>query len=213
MIIDTPQITTHQIMHLHADHVDIVIRYLDPIGPTNSKNIQPAEAKALAAAGIKLALVSEGWGDFAHGGISAGAGDRDAGYALERLPLLGAPSNACVLFAVDTDANQAQISKLVMPYFVAIRTAFAGTSYRNGVYGSGAVCAQVVEAGLADMGWLSCSMGWSGSKAYLAAKPSELVLVQHHPTRLAGLDCDTNDALGDFGAFLAFSPESGIPVA
>lgn len=213
MIIDTPQITTHQIVHLQADHIDTIIRYLDPIGPNNSKNVQPAEAKALAEVGIKLALVSEGWGDFAHGGISAGAGERDAQYALERLPLLGAPDNTCVFFAIDTDASPSQIGKLVIPYFTAIKQVFGITAYRIGVYGSGAVCQAVIQAKLVNCTWLSCSMGWSGSRVYLAAKPPELVLVQHTPTHLAGLDCDPDDALGDFGAFLAFSNKSDILVA
>ena len=45
-------------------------------------------------------------------------------------------------------------------------------------------------------------MGWGGSRAYLAAKPTPLVLVQSTPTTLANMDCDPNDALGEFGDFL-----------
>lgn len=201
-IIDTPQITSSQIVHLQADGIKTVIRYLSPINPHGTKCVQPAEAKALAAAGIRLALVNEGWGDFAHGGISAGAGQRDGAFCAAYAPTVGAPIRACIFFAVDVDPSMAQINKLVLPYFTAIKAAFAGSGYRIGVYGSGNTCDMVIANGLADLAWLSCSMGWGGSRAYLAAKPPQLVLVQHTPTTLANLDVDPNDALGDFGDFI-----------
>lgn len=206
-IIDTNQNTTNQIVHLTADGLETVIRYISPINPAGEKCVKEAEARALAAAGIKLGLVCEGWGDFAHGGISAGAGERDGEFCAAYAPKVGASSNAGIFFAVDVDAASSQIKKLVLPYFGAIKTAFAGTSLRIGVYGSGAVCQAVIAANLADLAWLSCSMGWTGSRAYLAAKPKELVLVQHVPTILARMDCDPDDKLGDFGDFLPFAPQ------
>jgi len=203
-IIDTPQNTTNQIVHLQADGIKTVIRYLSAINPSGEKCVKPPEAKALAAAGIRLGLVNEGFGDFAHGGISAGAGERDGEFCAKYAATVGAPAGACVFFAVDVDAGPAQITKLVLPYFASIKAAFANSGLRIGVYGSGAVCSSVTGASLAELAWLSCSLGWSGSRAYLAAKPTELVLVQHVPTTLANLDVDPDDALGDFGDFLPF---------
>ncbi len=59
-----------------------------------------AEAAAMAAAGMRLGLVNEGWGDFAHGGISAAAGERDATVSLEYARGLGAAQpGAAVYFA------------------------------------------------------------------------------------------------------------------
>ena len=202
MIIDTPQVTIRQIPHLQADNIGTVIRYLSAINPTGSKVVQPAEAKALATAGIKLGLVNEGWGDFAHGGISAGAGERDGAYCAAAAPKVGAPKGACIFAAVDVDATLAQINKLVAPYFAAFRTPLIAAGFRVGVYGSGDVCDFIAASGLAELAWLSCSMGWGGSRAYLAAKPPPLVLVQSTPTTLANMDCDPNDALGEFGDFL-----------
>ena len=57
--------------------------------------------------------------------------------------------------------------------------------------------------GLADLSWLSCSTGWSGSKEYLAS--NRWALRQHLPQRIAGLDTDPNDANGDFGDFVPFA--------
>ncbi|MDE2021299.1 MAG: DUF1906 domain-containing protein, partial [Patescibacteria group bacterium] len=127
MIVDTNQITTNQIVHLQADNITTVIRYLSAINPTGSKVVQPAEAKALAAAGIKLGLVNESWGDFAHGGISAGAGERDGTFCAQYAPTIGAQAGACIFFAVDVDAGPAQIAKLVLPYFTSIKTAFVNS--------------------------------------------------------------------------------------
>ena len=210
MIIDTNQISTPQIPHLQAGNIDSVIRYLSPINPHGEKCIQPAEAKALADAGIRLGLVNEGWGDFLmHGGqfpaISAAAGKRDGNFCVNYAPTVGAPEGACIYFAVDTDASPAQIAQYVLPYFLAIRGAFEGSGFRIGVYGSGSVCKSVIAAKTADLAWLSQSMGWTGSRAYLALKPPELVLLQGSSTTLAHLNCDTNTAFAeDWGSFLPF---------
>lgn len=207
-IIDTNVDVTTRLAALKAAGVTTIIRYLDPIGPGNPKCIKPAEARAIAAAGLRLALVCEGWGDFAHGGISAGAGERDGDWCAKYAPTVGAPRHACIYFAVDTDANAAQIGKLVLPYFKAVHAACAGAGFRNGCYGSGDVCAAVTAGALAELSWLSCSIGWSGSRDYLAA--NKWALRQHLPARVAGIDCDANDMnlqvnSGDFGDFVPFA--------
>ena len=205
MIIDTNHDTTPHLPALKAAGVTTIIRYLSPINPGGEKCIKPAEAHAIAAAGLRLALVCEGWGDFAHGAISAGAGERDGEWCSSYLASIGAAKAACVYFAVDVDAAPAQIKKLVLPYFQSIRLSFpAGGNYRVGVYGSGATCAAVTAAPLADLSWLSCSLGWSGSRAYLAT--NKWVLRQHPPATIAGIDCDPDDSSGDFGDFVPFAP-------
>jgi hypothetical protein len=207
-ILDTNQITTKQIVHLTADKILTVFRYLSAINPTGAKCVQEAEAQALAAAGVRLGLVNEGWGDFAHGGISAGAGQRDGQFCAQYAPSVGAPTGTCIYFAVDVDASSAQITKLVLPYFTSIKAAIANSGFVVGVYGSGAVCSTVVSNGLATKAWLSCSLGWTGSKDYLTAKPKELVLVQGLPTTWANLDCDPDTALGNIGDFVPYQPGS-----
>ena len=211
-IIDTNHDVTRHLPALKAAGVKTIIRYLSPINPHGEKCIKPAEAQAIAAAGLRLALVCEGWGDFAHGAISAGAGERDGEWSAKYAASVGAPADACIYFAVDTDANSAQIRKLVLPYFTAITAAFQETEarYRRGVYGSGSVCDAVLAGNDADLSWLSCSMGWSDSRTYLAE--NRWVLRQHTPETLAGIDCDGNDANGEFGDFIPFAP-AAQPVA
>jgi hypothetical protein len=109
---------------------------------------------------------------------------------------------------VDTDAGLAAIEKLVLPYFASITSAFASSGLTVGVYGSGNVCDLVVANSLAARAWLAGAMGWQGSRAYLAARPPELVLAQHMPRRLANMDVDVNEVLGDFGGFLPFAPSA-----
>jgi Domain of unknown function (DUF1906) len=207
-ILDTNVDTTLHLTVLKAAGVKTVIRYLSPINPSGEKCIKPPEAHAVAAAELRLALVCEGWGDFAHGAISAGAGERDGEFCARYATTVGAPDNAAVYFAVDVDANAAQIKKLVLPYFASIDAAFKALApnLRCGVYGSGAVCEAVMAAQLADFPWLSCSLGWSGSRAYFSS--NRWVLRQHVPATIAGIDCDPDDANGDFGDFAPFAPAS-----
>lgn len=204
-IIDTNLDTTPHLSALKAAGVQTIIRYLSPINPAGVKCIKPKEARAIAQAGLRLALVCEGWGDFAHGAISAGAGARDGAWCAKYAPAVGAPAGACIYFAVDTDANAGQINKLVLPYFNSVAAAFAAATpnYRCGVYGCGNVCAGVIESGLANLAWLSCSLGWNGSRAYLAA--NKWALRQHVPATIAGIDCDPDDANGDIGDFRPFA--------
>ena len=200
MIIDTNRDCTRHIEALKAAGVTTVIRYLNPLNASGEKCVKAPEAHALAEAGIRLGLVNEGWGDFAHGGISAGAGERDGGSSFAYAPSIGAPAGTCIYFAVDTDATAWQIRKLVLPYFQALAQ-FKG-QFKTGVYGSGAVCEAITGAGLADYAWLSCSLGWLDSRAYLAANKWQLR--QHLPHTVAGMDADGNDANGEFGDFAPF---------
>jgi hypothetical protein len=209
MIIDTPDNVTAQIAHLQADQVTTVIRYLTT-SRGSSKLVTPAEAKVLTAAGIRLGLVFEVYGGADNvDDIDAKDGVIDAQFCLQYVPTLGAPTDGTVVifFACDTDFSAARIQSMVLPYFAAIATELKDSGYRIGVYGSGAVCKAVCAAGYASAAWLSGSMGWTGSRDYLAAKPPELVLVQQRmDTRIANLDADTNEALGPIGDFLPAFP-------
>lgn len=198
-IIDCAVDTTPVNAELRSLGVETVFGYLDPLGQTG-KALTPTRARALASAGLRLGLVSEGWGDFAHNGISSSAGVRDAANALRWAPLLGAPKGATIYFAVDVDATWGQIFVLVTPYFRAIKLALAG-HYAVGVYGSGAVCETMLDAQLASAAWLSQSRGWLRSAEFSLSK--RWTLQQGAAIKLAGIECDGNvlgagAVLGDF---------------
>lgn len=203
-VIDTNHDVTAHLPALKAAGVKTIIRYLSPINPRGEKCVKASEAKAVAAARMRLGLVCEGWGDFAHAGISAGAGERDGEWCTDYAPSVGAPAGACIFYAVDVDASASQIKKLVIPYFQSIKAAHqaAKVKYRIGVYGSGNVLSAVMGESLADIDWLSCSLGWGGSRAYLANQNP--MLRQHTPQTVCGIDCDPDEAIGDFGDFVPF---------
>lgn len=205
-IIDTPQPVQKYLPRLGDVHT--IIRYITSRSPNSDKHIKVAEVKAIKAAGKKLAIVHEVWGDFRHagrGGISGADGAYDGKYARNVMPKLGAPAGACVYFAVDTDGSAAQLKNNVLPYFKAIREAFADEQYRVGIYAPGSFCRAVLDAGYADLGWLPNAKGWSGYKDF---KP-HAALVQLLPTHIAGgLDVDPDVAqVEDWGQFVPFSSD------
>ena len=181
--------------------------YLSSINPNGEKCLTVARVKAMAAAGLRVGLVHEGYGGVNGRGISAADGARDGKFCHTKAAELGAPKNAAVYFACDQDFTAAQIRALVIPYFQSIRAAFADKFYRVGVYGSGAVCAAVMAAGLADLSWEAQSKGWTNFSAWQA----KAAMVQGAETHLAGVDIDTDVAQGDIGDFVPFSDGSAAP--
>jgi hypothetical protein len=204
MIIDTPDNVSMKLSALKAAGVTTIIRYLNPLGRT-SKVVTPTEAHAIAINGLRMALVSEGWGDFKHGAIDAAAGKRDAISAFNYAPTVGAlRGKSTIYFAVDTDATDAQIRDEIIPYFQAIQNenVIVGPFYEKwsiGIYACGAACKAVYEARLADKTWLPNALGWNGSRSY-----NDWNLKQHLPRRLCGVDVDINDSRGSFGDFVPF---------
>lgn len=207
-VIDVNFDVTPHLAALKRAGVQTIFGYLNPLGQ-NEKALTPARARAIANSGLRLGLVSEGWGDFAHNGISANAGRRDALHALRTAPTLGVTDEAVIYFAVDVDATWGQIFSLVVPYFAAIKSAAGGA--KIGVYGSGAVCETVLQQQLATHAWLSCSLGWLRSREF--AVSDRWQLKQQLPTRVAGVPCDPNVVgANDVGDFVPFSQQLDVPV-
>lgn len=199
LIIDVAQDVTAKLPQLKAAGITTIFGYLSSINPDGAKCLTPSRVRAIAAAGMRVGLVHEGWGGVGGNGISAADGDRDGRYCRRQAPALGAPRGACVYFACDQDFTLQQIRTLVLPYFTAIRAAFADEFYRVGVYGSGAVCAAVIAAELADLSWQAQSRGWLGYGAWLG----KANLLQGPEEGLTGLDVDTDAAQGDIGDYVA----------
>jgi hypothetical protein len=211
-IIDTNNETTSRLDDLRDQGVECIIRYIST-NTGGSKVVKPAEARAIAAAGLKLALVFEIWGgvnNFAHHDIDGDSGADHGDFARQWAANVGAPNNTIIWFAVDTDCTAGQYQQLVKPYLIAARAALQG-KYRIGVYGCGYVCDQARAEGLVDGTWLSQSMGFNGSRACRAA--GRWTLLQGPETTLEGLSIDTNEANGDdYGAFVPFQAPVVVPV-
>jgi hypothetical protein len=211
-IIDTSNETTSRLGELRNQGVECIIRYIST-NTSDSKVVKPAEARAIAAAGLKLALVFEVWGgvnNFAHDDIDGASGTSHGNFARDWAANVGAPDNTIIWFAIDTDCTTGQYAQRVRPYFQAARAALGG-KYRIGVYGCGYVCTQAIAEGLVDATWLTQSMGFNGSRAFRDS--GRWTLLQGPETTLEGLSIDTNDANGnDYGAFVPFQAPVTTPV-
>ncbi len=213
-IIDTNHDSSTRLPQLRAAGIDTIIRYY--MRGSSSKVIRRAEAQALAAAGFRLGIVYEGAGDRLVS-FSEDIGYRDAAHCRQYgRSEIGQPAGSAVYFAVDADFSAAQIKSNIIPYFRGVAHAFGEDNglprYRTGVYGSGAVCQAIADAGLAELTWVSCSTGWSGSKAFLAS--GRWNLRQYLPKMIAGLDCDPDEAnpqKSDIGVFVPSAQPASAP--
>jgi hypothetical protein len=209
-IIDTPANTTNQLTCLKSKGVTTIIRYYNFRNSQQlpEKRLLRPEAQAIAAKGIKLAVV------FQQGQNSAPAfsdeqgfkaGQRAFAYARDEI---GQPTGSGIYFSVDFDASTAQTNDRIAPFFQGVRRAFAqesagGPSYRVGLYGSGLVSSLLTTKGLIELTWLAMSRGFRGTQDALDAGRFHLAQVPPERT-LCTLDVDFNDpnpARPDFGAF------------
>ncbi len=210
-IIDTNRDTSKRLTQLRAAGVATIIRYY--ARAMSDKVVRRAEAQAIGAAGMRLAIVYEGAGDRLSA-FSEAFGYKDAAFSRSYgHDVIHQPAGSAVYFAVDFDAIGAEIRNAIIPYFRGVARAFAEDNglpvYRVGVYGSGTVCQAVLDAGLAELAWLSCSTGWSGYRAFLLS--GRWNLKQHTPSTVASLDVDVNDPnpqRPDIGDFL---PGAAVP--
>lgn len=209
MIIDTNRNVTPYLGAMKGK-VSAVIRYISPLGTGTEKTVHAAEAHAIAAAGMRLMIVCEGYGDVTHGSLNSAAGARDELVCVTYAKNIGMPlSGVTLAFAVDVDLDSAQIRAYVLPYFSAIRQRLP-KGIKVMPYGSGNVCAAVIAAGLGDYGWVSGSTGWSGSHAYIASRKWQLrqTAMEQKPF---GFDCDQNELNSDYGPLGDFVPFSASP--
>jgi hypothetical protein len=186
--------------------VTAVGRYLDRLDPLTPKVIDLAEAEDFAKVGMPMFPI------FEIGGRPAGAaqGQADAQWVKSYLPTIGMPNDTCVANAVDFDA-QATDMPPIMYYFASWSPTLA--PYRSGGYGSGFVLGQLATARTIVMRWISCSPGFAGTHAALAAGAYDME--QFLSPALDGIDVDVNRLRVpgyDFGARVPFAPAHVAPV-
>jgi hypothetical protein len=164
--------------------------------------LSPDEARRLSALGVKIVTVWE-WHSSNPAYFTYASGYNDALSAYRQAKSIGQPPGSAIYFAVDFNARGAAVVA-VDQYFRGIAAGLAAAGrgrpeYRVGVYGSGAVCAAVRGAGLAQYAWLSGSTAWDGTAGY-----SDWSIRQGaQGARFANLsfDHDSNEARADYGGF------------
>jgi cell wall-associated NlpC family hydrolase len=131
------------------------------------------EAQALIAENISIWVVFQYWGNKPKW-FSADFGGKDAIRALQcAQEIVGQPVGTAIYFAVDYDETGEHYPSNIVPYFKAVRDAFARNDgsmpYRIGVYGNGLVCRRLLDDGLVTESWLSCSRGHAEHAVFYAS--------------------------------------------
>jgi hypothetical protein len=173
-----------------------VVRYVGT--PGRGKNLTRAEAQAMAAAGIPIALVYEDAAGWMRGGKAAGAAAAAA--ALRDAANCGVEVR-CVYLACDEDVTTQ------MPAVLACLDGAAtvlGLS-RTGVYGE----ADVIDAavpGRASRGWQT--KAWSGGR--VSNKAGLLQLLGYRT--VGGVQCDANTVLKDDWGQWPYQGDDDMPL-
>ncbi|WP_409142039.1 MULTISPECIES: glycoside hydrolase domain-containing protein [Cellulosimicrobium] len=145
-------------------------RYLtNALNSQLNKKIQPGELSTIFSAGLRVFPIYQTYGGEASY-FNATQGRADARDAFNAALAHGFKRGTVVYFAVDYDAQDAEIDANILPHFRAIAAAMAelGSKYRVGVYGSRNVCARVSARGYAKLSFVSgMSTGFSGNLGYL----------------------------------------------
>jgi hypothetical protein len=194
--IDLPTDASDVLNELRDSRLDFVARYYrDPTSrwPT----LSASEAQRLSSLGLKIVAV---WEPHSSGStyFSYSSGYYDAIAAYGQAKAIGQPAGSAIYFAVDFNARAlAPIAQ----YFRGIAAGLAAASggraeYKVGVYGSGAVCDAVKEAGLAQYSWLSNSIAWAGSLAY-----NDWNIRQGDRSASLSFNHDSDEARDEYGGF------------
>jgi hypothetical protein len=172
--------------------------YRDPA--SSLPPLSAEEARAVTGAGMKLVTVWQ-YKSNKPEHFSYASGQADGMAAHRQAKAVGQPPGTAIYFAVDYNVPEPEIRGLIDPYFRGLAAGLAAAAgksreYRIGVYGSGAVCAYLKGARLAEYAWLSHSRAWAGYGSF-----ANWDIKQGSRTTALSFDHDINEARGEFGAF------------
>lgn len=181
-------IDAQQSMFAHAgdlrrDGFGFVGRYLNTT--KNKTGLTRAEADHLHGQGLKVLSIFE-LDPTSAGYFTYEQGVKDGKSAKSLASAAGQPAGGCVFFTADYDAAPNDIPG-VKAYFEAVRSVLM-PQYVPGVYGSGAVCSRLWDAGLVRATWLAQSTKWTGYSAWWP----KAQIVQGIETVWHGVDVDLN---------------------
>lgn len=209
--IDMPTDASDALNEIKDSKIDFVARYYR--NPTSRwPTLSAGEVQRLSSLGLKIVALWE-WHSHDPAYFTYAAGYDDAKGAYQQARSVRQPAGSAIYFAVDYNAPAADIAGSIQQYFrgVAAGLAAAGggrSEYRVGVYGSGAVCASIRRAGLAQYSWLSNSSAWAGSLAY-----NDWNIKQGGHFSSLSINHDANEARDDYGGFRVATSEVAVPVA
>lgn len=177
--------------------IDFVGRYL-PF-TTKKDPLTRAEALHLSDQGLHIVSIYENSTPTHDGYFKLYQANLDVSRAHVAINNLGQPNTSPVYFAVDYDAKPDG----VMAYFKVLHDSeFHKLGYPIGVYGSGAVCKALLEAGYVTHTWLSQSDAHTGTTEF--AKSNRWNIHQREEVTNwhgTGLDVDLNISQGNGGGW------------
>lgn len=206
--LDTAENTATQdaISCLKSDGFTFVLRYYANAG--NLKVLTYDEAQALSADGFRIGVAFETnptYRDY----FTTPQGTADARTAVEyAYGTIGQPYNSAIYFAVDFAATAAEAAEVVTSYFKAINAEIVNLAnqgypeYAVGVYGDGAVCSELLSAGLAFFTWLAGATHWPGYDTFTAWNLKQ----GSSSASLCHISYDPDESSGAFGGFNLAEP-------
>lgn len=168
---------------INGHPISFVCRYLSGF----SKDLTPAEARDLTAAGLDIVVVWETTATRAEAGHAAGVADARA--ALAEARRCGMPDGRPIYMAVDEDTT---VGPHLTTYFHGAASVLGLD--RTGAYGGYAVIKGLFDAGLIQWGWQTYA--WSGGRWDHRAQLQQY----SNGHRISGADVDYDRATtSDFG--------------
>jgi hypothetical protein len=200
--------------------INTVIRYYDWKNETlPGKTLTRLELELIASKDMNLAVVFQHNNDCLCTFMDGRRGNIDAQRALELAKSFDQPPGSAIYFGVDgvdaqflellrgsglsSDVKYADgfIHNYIRSYFTNIKDNLVSKGYKIGVYGSGKVCADLLDMKLVDFCWLANATNWPGYNRF--EKTKKWILKQQLPTTdCFGLELDLNvgdPANGTFG--------------
>jgi LysM repeat protein len=163
---------------LKAAGIGAVGRYL---GRTSWKGLTAEEVRVILAAGLSIFPIWE-TNPTSRGYFSQAKGEADAKAAIAELAAIGAPAGIAVYFAVDYDAQAADMAA-ISAYFTCVKAGLAG-KYAVGTYGSYGVLTTLEKTGYVTRYYQTYA--WSKGKVF-----SKNTVYQHqNGVSLCGITVD-----------------------
>jgi hypothetical protein len=197
--IDTSTNTSKSLKTLRKHNVTAVGRYYRIIHP--SWRLTKPEAKTLSKAKIAIWTVYEDSGDISLP-LTKAQGKAHGENALKQATYIGQPRGTPIYFALEglPDGYKRKHLPGIRKYFKGVKEAIGG-SYQLGVYSDGIVCKTLLDEKICTYTWLSASLGFEGSRAFL--KSGRWNIFQKTPLNQNwdGLSVDVDQIKADFGGF------------
>lgn len=204
--IDVAADTSSHLDCLKAARVTTIARYYQYVNHPDlpSKKLSWREAVLIGASGLQIVAVWESGLPVNAAYFSFEKGRQDGLGALQQAFVVGQTKGSAIYWTVDYDAAPVDFmaavggysSGPIVSYFEGVAESLADT-YQIGVYGSGAVCQEILSQGLAKYAWLAGASGWRGSKTF-----TQWNIKQGLQTSMCGLTVDPNEVNGECGSFV-----------